>query len=167
MMSIEIIDYTNDYVFYFEDVYEAEEKLEELHSLYPEHEVEVSHFEVFGVEIPFSEANVEFIKGHEESELEAVMTYYEYENGLVPNIDLESLYDDMEKNANITYVIAEREVDAFVTYYDMIGLYDEIPEHLVNYIDWEKLMRDFKFSGIEIYRLSYNHPTRYRYMIVG
>lgn len=166
MMSIEIVDYTRDYVFYSEDVYEAERKLEELHSLHPEHEVEVSSFEIFGVEIPFSEANVEFIKEHDEGELEAIMTYYKYEYGLVPNIDLESVHDSMENNANITYVIAEREVDAFIIYYEMIGLYDEIPEHLVNYIDWEKLMQDFKFSGCEIYRLSFNHPTYYRYMIV-
>lgn len=165
-IEIEIIDYTTDEVFYFvDDVEEAEKTLETLHEKFSTHEIGVSYFSVNGVQLPFTKQNRDFIKEFEEEEIEAVLKYYENEFGLVPNVDLHDVQEYMD-NSPITFVTAENEIDAFIEFYEEIGLYDEIPSNLISYIDWEKLMQDYQFNtGLSIYRLSYEHPTNYRFMI--
>jgi hypothetical protein len=163
MIEIEIVDYTNNRVYYFEDVCEGEEKLKELLSIYEAHEIGVSHFSVFGAEIPFSRDNIDFIKDNDAETLEALITFYEFEFGITPNVSLETVAERMEDDS-ISYFIANNEKDAFIEFYNEMGLFEKIPPILINYIDWEKLLRDYKLNGLGVYRLSYEHPTMYRYM---
>ena len=162
-IEVEITDYTNNRVYYFENVYKGEEKLKELQSTYEAHKIGVSHFSLFGAQIPFNESNVGFVKENDAKTLEAVVTFYEFEYGITPNISLEAVADRME-SANISYFVADNEVDAFIEFYKEKGLLEEIPSDLISYIDWDKLLQDYEFNGLGIYRLSYEHPTKHLYM---
>ena len=162
-IEIEIVDYTDNRVYYFENVCKGEEKLKDLQSTYDAHEIGVSHFSVFGAEIPFSKDNIEFIKENDAETLEAVITFYEFEFGITPNVSLKTVAECMGE-ANISYFIADNEKDAFIEFYNEKGLFNKIPSILINDIDWEKLLEAYELSGLGIYRLSYDHPTMYRYM---
>lgn len=164
MFTMEIINYTTDEVYYFERWSEIEGKLEELQATHPTHEIGVSHFTIFGVEIPYTKENVEFINSHDGEEIEAVITYYTNEYGVVPMVELQDVADYMENRACVTYYLGDDEIEAFENYCDELGMFKDVPEHVTRYIDYEKMLRDYKFDGMGVYRLSYDHPTQYRYM---
>ena len=42
------------------------------------------------------------------------------------------------------------ELDAFICYCDDIGAFEEVPENLRYYIDYEKYYRDMKLSGMTV-----------------
>ena len=47
------------------------------------------------------------------------------------------------------------ELDAFICYCDDIGAFEEVPENLRYYIDYEKYYRDMKFSGMTVIEVNY------------
>lgn len=48
------------------------------------------------------------------------------------------------------------ELDAFINYCDDIGAFEEVPENLRYYIDYEKYYRDMKFSGMTVIEVDYS-----------
>ena len=53
------------------------------------------------------------------------------------------------------------ELDAFMNYCEDIGVFDEVPQNLQYYIDYEKYYRDMKFNGMTVIEIDY-----YTYMYV-
>ena len=53
------------------------------------------------------------------------------------------------------------ELDAFMNYCEDIGAFDEVPQNLQYYIDYEKYYRDMKFNGMTVIEIDY-----YTYMYV-
>ena len=53
------------------------------------------------------------------------------------------------------------ELDAFMNYCEDIGVFDEVPQNLQYYIDYEKYYMDMKFSGMTVIEIDY-----YTYMYV-
>ena len=53
------------------------------------------------------------------------------------------------------------ELDAFMNYCDDVGAFDEVPQNLQYYIDYEKYYRDMKFNGMTVIEIDY-----YTYMYV-
>lgn len=164
MFTMEIINYTKDEVHYFEGWHQIEGKLEQLQAKNPGHEIGVSHFEICGVEIPYTEENIDFINSHDTEEIEAVVVYYENEYGVDPTVDLQSVADYMEDRANVTFFYADDELDAFAEYCATMGYLANVPDYLETYIDYEKWLLDCKLDGMGVYRLSYDRPTNYRFM---
>ena len=79
-------------------------------------------------------------------------------------VELQDVADYMENSACVSYYLGDDEIEAFENYCDELGLFMDVPEHVVRYIDYEKMLRDYKFDGMGVYRLSYDHTTQYRYM---
>ena len=52
-------------------------------------------------------------------------------------------------------------VNAFTSYCEDIGAFDEVPQNLQYYIDYEKYYRDMKLSGMTVIEIDY-----YTYMYV-
>ena len=48
------------------------------------------------------------------------------------------------------------ELDAFINYCDDVGAFEEVPENLRYYIDYEKYYRDMKFSGMTVIEVDYS-----------
>lgn len=48
------------------------------------------------------------------------------------------------------------ELDAFINYCDDIGAFEEVPENLRYYIDYEKYYRDMKFNGMTVIEIDYS-----------
>ena len=53
-------------------------------------------------------------------------------------------------NSSYMYVDGFNKREAFITYIDELDYLRDVPEHLVSYIDYDKLMRDFEFDGLII-----------------
>ena len=171
-IQLEVINYTEDRVFWFEDLNgltEGTEFLEQLREQKPEDEIGVSHFTVNGVEIPFNEENVEYLLNEDDAEIAQVMTLLNY--GYGDASDLSDVIRDVEYKHFISVLYADNEEDAFMEYYEEIGLMPEIPERIVGYIDWEKLCRDFTFDGLTIVEIEgYYDPedfTKRAYLFIG
>ena len=171
-IQLEVINYTEDRVFWFEDLNglsEGTEFLEQLREEKPEDEIGVSHFTVNGVEIPFNEENVEYLLNEDDAEIAQVMTLLNY--GYGDASDLSDVIREVEKRNCTTIFYADTKEDAFMDYYEEIGMMSEIPEQIVSYIDWEKLCRDFEFSGLSIVEIEgYHDPddfTERAYLFIG
>ena len=48
------------------------------------------------------------------------------------------------------------ELDAFINYCDDTGAFEEVPENLRYYIDYEKYYRDMKFNGMTVIEIDYS-----------
>ncbi len=157
-IQLEVINYTEDRVFWFEDLNgltEGAEFLEQAREEKPGDEIGVSHFTVNGVKIPFNEENVEYLLNEDDAEIAQVMTLLNY--GYGDASDLSDVIRDVEYKHYISVLYADNEEDAFMEYYEEIGLMSEIPERIVGYIDWEKLCQDFTFDGLTIVEIGGYH----------
>lgn len=157
-IQLEVINYTEDHVWWFEDLNGltvGTEFLEWLRMEKPEDEIGVSHFTVNGVEIPFNEENVEYLLNEDDAEIAQVMTLLNY--GFGDASDLSDVIRDVEYKHYISVLYADNEEDAFMEYYEEIGLMSEIPERIVGYIDWEKLCQDYTFDGLTIVEIEGYH----------
>lgn len=171
-IQLEVINYTEDRVFWFEDfngLAEGTEFLEQLREEKPEDEIGVSHFTVNGVEIPFNEENVEYLLNEDDAEIAQVVTLLNHGYGDASN--LSNVIRDVEKRNYTMVFCADNEEDAFMDYYEEIGMLSEIPEQIVGYIDWEKLCRDFTFDGLTIVEIEGYHDindfTKRAYLFIG
>lgn len=171
-IQLEVINYTEDRVFWFEDfngLAEGVEFLEQLREEKPEDEIGVSHFTVNGVEIPFNEENVEYLLNEDDAEIAQVVTLLNH--GYGDASDLSDVTRDVEERNCTMVFYADNEEDAFMDYYEEIGLMSEIPERIVGYIDWEKLCRDFTFDGLTIVEIEGFHDdndfTKRAYLFIG
>ena len=171
-IQLEVINYTEDRVFWFEDfngLAEGTEFLEQLREEKPGDEIGVSHFTVNGVEIPFNEENVEYLLNEDDAEIAQVMTLLNY--GYGDASDLSDVIRDVEYKHCISVLYADNKEDAFMEYYEEIGMMSEIPEQIVCYIDWEKLCRDYTFDGLTIVEIEgYHDPddfTERAYLFIG
>ena len=48
------------------------------------------------------------------------------------------------------------DIDAFISYCDDIGAFDQVPENLRYYIDYEKYYRDMRFNGMTVIEVNYS-----------
>ena len=79
-------------------------------------------------------------------------------------IALSSIYDEVdiisivENGCYYKYVGEglDPELDAFICYCDDIGAFEEVPENLRYYIDYEKYYRDMKFNGMTVIEIDYS-----------
>lgn len=60
------------------------------------------------------------------------------------------------ENGSYCYYYADDKESAFMEYLDEIDFLHDVPEHLVSYIDYNKIMRDFEIEGLQIEILDYN-----------
>lgn len=171
-IQLEVINYTEDCVFWFEDLNglaEGVEFLEQAREEKPEDEIGVSHFTVNGVGIPFNEENVEYLLNEDDAEIAQVVTLLNYGYGDASN--LSDVIRDVEYKYYISVLYADNEEDAFMEYYEEIGLMSEIPDRIVGYVDWEKLCRDFEFDGLTIVEIEgYYDPEDFlsrAYLFIG
>lgn len=165
-LQVEIINYTTDYVWYFEDLNEAVDTLENLRSKNESHEIGVSHFSVCGCDLTMSDENIEFIEKMDADTIIATVAYGENVHGIFCNMSLEELYDDMENNAVVSFYYGNDEVDAFEEYVDELDLLHNVPENIRYYIDYEKMLRDYTFEGLTVVELPYEGMER-KYMFVN
>lgn len=171
-IQLEVINYTEDRVFWFEDfngLAEGTEFLEQLREEKPEDEIGVSHFTVNGVEIPFNEENVEYLLNEDDAEIAQVVTLLNH--GYGDASDLSDITRDVEEKNYTMVFYADSKEDAFMDYYEEIGMMSEIPEQIVGYIDWEKLCRDYEFNGLTIAEIEgYHDPEDFlsrAYLFIG
>ena len=59
------------------------------------------------------------------------------------------------KDYRFQFIRTESKIDAFITYIEEFGYFDNIPNNLINYIDYDKMMRDFEIEGLTIHRVSH------------
>ena len=166
-LQVEIINYTTDYVYYYEDLHDAIDSLGNMQANKPNDEIGVSYFSIEGIDVPFTEENIEFIEHHDADEIIALMAYYENCHGITRNVDLYDILDEMENRAVVTFHYGTSELDAFMNYCDEICLLCDMPEHLQYYFDYEKLLRDYKCDGMTIIELPCNESSDRKYMFVG
>ena len=76
---------------------------------------------------------------------------------VIPILDATGCIIETEKvieNGNFMLIRNWNKLDAFETYIEEIGFLEEVPERFRNYIDLERVMRDFEFEGLTIHRVS-------------
>ena len=61
------------------------------------------------------------------------------------------------KDYSYQYIEANNKECAFIEYLEQIDYLRDIPERFINYIDYEKLMRDFEIEGLQIEEVNYNN----------
>ena len=156
-MQIEFINYTKDFtndqsVFYFEDSTEAIAWYDDYTEQHPNDETGCTYFSAYGVELP---ACVNVIKQmeqlearHTELEMEAAaqLIDYGYAN------DFESALDRLDDDGY--FMRGHGKLDAFENFLDDICYFDDVPDHIRNYIDTYAIMRDFEFDGLTIIELN-------------
>ena len=162
-IAMEIINYTMDKVYYYEGWENIEGQLEKLQAENPTHEIGVSYFTINNVNIPYNEENIEFINSHADDEISAVVKFYDYEySGHAES--LQDVAEYMEDRVCVTYHLGRDENEAFEEYCEEMGLLLDVPDHMAQYIDFEKMLRDYKCDGMGVYEIPCNHPTLRRYM---
>lgn len=165
-LQVEIINYTTDYVWYFEDLNEAVDTLENLRAENPSHEIGVSHFSVCGVDVPFNDENIEFVEKMDAEEIVATMAYYENIYCHEPNVSLYDVKNDMENYAVVSFYYGDSDVEAFEEYVEELGLLCDVPENIRYYINYEKMLRDYTFEGLTVLELPYEGMER-KYMFIN
>ena len=165
-LQVEIINYTTDYVWYFEDLNEAVDTLENLRAENESHEIGVSHFSVCGCDLVMSDENIEFIEKMDAETIIATVAYGENVHGIFCNMSLEELHDDMENNAVVSFYYGDSEVEAFEEYVNELGLLCDVPENIRYYINYEKMLRDYTFEGLTVLELPYEGMER-KYMFIN
>ena len=71
-------------------------------------------------------------------------------------IDCITTTREVIENGSYCYYMADDKESAFMEYIEEIDFLHDVPDHLVNYIDYKKIMRDFEIEGLQIERLDYN-----------
>ena len=79
-------------------------------------------------------------------------------------IALSSIYEEVDiisivengRYAKYTGEGLNAEIDAFISYCDDIGAFDQVPENLRYYIDYEKYYRDMQFNGMTVIEIDYS-----------
>ena len=165
-LQVDIINYTTDYVWYFEDLNEAVDTLENLREKNPSHEIGVSHFSVCGNDLVMNNENIEFIEKMDADTIITTATYGEHVYGFFGNMSLEELHDDMENNAVVSFYYGDSEVEAFEEYVNELGLLCDVPENIRYYINYEKMLRDYTFEGLTVAELPYEGMER-KYMFIN
>ena len=61
------------------------------------------------------------------------------------------------KDFSYQYIESNNKECAFIEYLEQIDYLRDIPEKFINYIDYEKLMRDFEIEGLQIEEVNYNN----------
>ena len=157
-VQIEFINYTKDLscdeqsVFYFEDLTEAIEWYDNYIESYPADEISCSYFKVYNVElmqdIEMIREVEEYAKNKSADELEIACTIIEH--GYADKLD-----NALEFYNDRCYVMhGYSELDAFEEYLEETCYFENVPDHIRNYIDIDAIKRDFKFSGLTIIELS-------------
>ena len=152
-VQVEIINWSKGiggYVYYFENTIEAHEKLTELITKYPNDEIGVSHFSVFGYELPFTEENIEFVENADDSELEFIIEALK--NGYATHQENLSEVMDYLENNHCYYVISGennyKAEHAFIDYIEETGGVEYI-KNKEYYFDYEAFKRDCELEGDE------------------
>lgn len=146
-IQVEFIDYTRDRVYYYEDATIAQLKLEMLQEKYPENEIGISHFSVYGLEIPFTNENIDFIEKTSSEELELIVKIMEMECSHLDSLVDVELYIE---NSLCYYVISgeNSELHAFMEYIEQLGGVEFI-QNKEYYFDYEAFKRDCELEGDE------------------
>ena len=58
------------------------------------------------------------------------------------------------KDYRYQFIRSDEKIDAFIFYIEELGYLNNVPDNLINYIDYEKLMQDFEIEGLTIHRVS-------------
>ena len=61
------------------------------------------------------------------------------------------------KDYSYQYIEANNKECAFIEYLEQIDYLRDIPDRFINYIDYEKLMRDFEIEGLHIEEVNFNN----------
>ena len=165
-LQVEIINYTTDRVYYYEDLYDAIDTLGNLQDKNPSHEIGVSHFSIYGANLPFNDENVEFVEKTDADEIVATVVYYENIYVQEPNVSLYDVKRDMENYASVGFYYGDNEAEAFEEYANELGLLYDVPEHVLYYINYEKMLRDYTYEGLTVLELPYEGMER-KYMFVN
>lgn len=165
-LQVEIINYTTDRVFYYENPSEAIECLKSMRTERPNDEVTVAHFSICGIDVPFVPENIEFVEKNDVDEIVATMIYYENCYGIQTFVYLEDIQDDLENRGVVSFHWGTSEMEAFMNYCEEISLLCDIPEESRGYFDYEQMLYDYKCNG-DIYELPCdNESGEKRYMFV-
>lgn len=147
-VQVEIIDYTRDYVYYYECVTTARIELEKLCSKYPNNEIGVSYFTVYGVDIEWNEENIDFVEKSSPLELEAIVKILEH--GYTNNKSLVDVALYMENSLCYSLISGEEnKLNAFMELVDELGGVEFVQDKEY-YVDMEYLKRDYELSGDEM-----------------
>ena len=143
-LTIELFNNTNgEYSYYFEldEIVKVTDMIEK-----SQDEIFVNELSINDVEIPATEENLEFLSNHDEFEIEAVVTFMEYETSNMT--DLYDVKDYMENRVGVSFHEGYNELDAFENYMEELGGV-EFVENKEWYFDYEKFKRDCDLSGDE------------------
>ena len=143
-LTIELFNNTNgeySYFFGLDEIIKATDMIEK-----SQDEIFVNELSINDVEIPATEENLEFLSNHDEFEIEAVVTFMEYETSNMT--DLYDVKDYMENSVGVSFHEGYNELDAFENYMDELGGV-EFVENKEWYFDYEKFKRDCDLSGDE------------------
>ena len=143
-LTIELFNNTNgEYSYYFEldEIVKVTDMIEK-----SQDEIFVNELSINDVEIPATEENLEFLSNHDEFEIEAVVTFMEYETSNMT--DLYDVKDYMENRVGVSFHEGYNELDAFENYMDELGGV-EFVENKEWYFDYEQFKRDCDLSGDE------------------
>ena len=156
-MQIEFIKYTKDQtgeqsVFYFEDSTEALAWYDDYMEQYPDDETGCTYFSAYGVELT---ACVDMIKEYEE--LEKTRSEFEME-AMCQLIDygyartFEEAADTLE---NDCYIISGHgKLDAFENFLDDICYFDDVPDHIRDFVDIDGILRSWECGGMTMIELN-------------
>ena len=89
-----------------------------------------------------------------EMELERAIEIYEVVNCIE---DFKKLLE----NESYYIVEADNELNAYIEHLEETGFFAEVPDHIINYIDYDALLRDFEFNNGAVRRLNNNQYIIY------
>ena len=156
-MQIEFINYTKDYtdeqsVFYFEDSTEALAWYDDYIEKYPDDETGCTYFSAYGVELT---ACVDMIKEYEE--LEKTRSKFEME-AMCQLIDYgyaRTFEEASDRLENDCYIISGHgKLDAFENFLDDICYFDDVPDHIRDYVDIDGILRSWECGGMTMIELN-------------
>lgn len=145
--EVKEFDCINEAFWYYE---ESQEK---------EHEIEVIEILVNGVSFQSNPEELEMWYDSSATDEEITCMTWLVNNGNCENCH-NSAYDYM--NERCFRIEAYSEEEAFKEYLDMINWFGGIDEKILYYIDYEKLMHDFRCEATYV-----NHVNGYNYLVVN